>query len=219
MATIPSPFPKLHPLGQISFVALDTETTGLSWRRCQLLEVAAVRFDVAGNVVGSFAQLIDPGCYIPREATAVHGITNAMVAGKPRVDEVIPAFFDFLEEQPSVILIHNAGFDLGFLCEAARRAGRRCPMHPVVDTLPLARRRLTELHSHRLDLLVRHFGEADAAEHRALGDAEMLRRIFLRMVDRDPVIEHVDHLLQYVKLKPFDSPAVRQPRSSPAAWQ
>jgi DNA polymerase III epsilon subunit family exonuclease len=202
----------VRPLEEMSFVALDTETTGLSYRTCHLVEVAAVRFDVFGNVTGRYAQLIDPCCPIPRAAMAVHGITDEMVAGMPTVDFVLPAFFEFLEAQDSVIVIHNAPFDIGFIREAARRIGNRCPKHPIIDTLWMARRRVTELPRHRLDMLINHFGEGSCAEHRAAGDAEMLRRIFLKMLRREPAIETTERLLTELRFKYFDQVVARPAR-------
>ena len=199
-------------LSEISFVALDTETTGLSARYCELLEVAAVRFDGAGNVMGRYAQLIDPCCHIAPEATAVHGITNRMVAGKPTLDFVLPEFFEFLNARESIVVIHNASFDLSFLHAASRRLGNRCPAHPVVDSLQLARKRLRELHSHRLDVLVAHFSVGDGVEHRAAGDAEMLRRIFLKMIAGNPCIGTLQELQLATRFRSFGPPQVLAPR-------
>ena len=66
------------------YVALDLETTGLVAGKDRVVEIGAVRFDESGQELGRFEQLVDPCCDIPGVATAVHGITNEMVAGKHR---------------------------------------------------------------------------------------------------------------------------------------
>lgn len=192
----------LRELAGLTFISLDTETTGLSPRYAELVEVAAVRFRLDGQVLDRFQQLVDPCCDIPPAATAVHGITNDMVAGKPTIREVLPPFFEFIESA-DVVLIHNASFDLGFLRAAARRTTTRCPLRPVFCTLALARRRIPELSSHRLDLLVSQFLGRSGADHRALGDAEALRQLFAIMVQRSPEMRVYQDLLAHARAKSF----------------
>ena len=192
----------LRELAGLTFISLDTETTGLSPRFAQLVEVAAVRFRLGGEVLDRFEQLVDPCCDIPYAATAVHGITNDMVAGKPTIREVLPPFFEFIESA-DVVLIHNASFDLGFLRAAAGRTTARCPLRPVFCTLALARRRIPELSSHRLDLLVSRFLSRPGADHRALGDAEALRQLFAIMVQRSPEMRSYQDLLSHARAKSF----------------
>jgi DNA polymerase III epsilon subunit family exonuclease len=191
-----------HELSHLTFVSLDTETTGLSPRSAELVEVAAVRFRLDGQVLGRFEQLIDPCCDIPHAATAVHGITSDMVAGQPTIREVLPSFFRFIE-QADVLLIHNASFDLGFLREAARRTTMRYPELPIFCTLALARKRIPELSSHRLDLLVSRFLGRSRADHRALGDAESLRHLFAMMVQRSPEMKLYRDLLTCARARGF----------------
>lgn len=194
--------PDARELAGLTFVALDTETTGLSPRWAELVEVAAVRFRLGGEVLDRFEQLIDPCCDIPYAATAVHGITNDMVADKPTIREVLPSFFEFIESA-DVVLIHNAAFDLGFLRAAARRTTTPFPAPPVFCTLALSRRRIPELSSHRLDLLVSRFLSRSRADHRALGDAEALRQLFAIMVQRSPEMKVYQDLLAHARAKSF----------------
>ena len=193
-------------LADLTFISLDTETTGLSPRYAELVEVAAVRFRLNGEVLGRFEQLVDPCCDIPYAATAVHGITNDMVAGKPAIREVLPSFFEFVDSSDAV-LIHNAAFDLGFLRTAARRTTMSLPSRPVFCTLALSRRRIPEMSSHRLDLLVSRFLGRRHADHRALGDAESLRRLFAIMVERSPEMKLYQDILAQTRAKSFtDTP-------------
>lgn len=201
-------------LAGLTFVSLDTETTGLSPRFAELVEVAAVRFSLGAGVLGQFEQLVDPCCDIPRAATAVHGITNAMVAGKPTIREVLPALFEFIDSG-DILLIHNAAFDMGFLREAARRWTARCPLRPVFCTLALARKRIPELSSHRMDLLVAQFLGKARADHRALGDADALRQLFAIMVQRAPEMMLYSDLLAYARVRSFYDVARARRRYSP----
>lgn len=191
------------PLEEIWFLSLDTETTGLSWKSEQLVEVAAVWFRVDGEVGETFSELINPGRPIPRQATAVHGITDAMVADRPRVHQVMPRFLEFAGQREGVMLIHNAGFDLGFLRWAILRSALEQPRIPVIDTLGLCRKVLRDMNSHRLDLLAARFCGKERADHRALGDAMVVREVFTRMVK-----DHAGHrswadLMTVAKLRPF----------------
>jgi DNA polymerase III epsilon subunit family exonuclease len=137
-------------LTNITFVAFDTETTGLQPIVHRLVEVGAVRFRLDGHETSTFQQLIDPHVPIPPEVQRVHGITDAMVWGQPTVEQVIPHFIGFLGAPDSILLAHNAPFDLGFLTMALTRLGIAYPPHDVCDTLAIARRLYPTWHSHSL---------------------------------------------------------------------
>jgi len=125
------------PLPDAEFVALDLETTGLYPVSCRLVEFGAVRFKLAKGELLRFEQLVDPECPIPSEATRIHGITDAMVRDMPTVAETLPIFLGFLGGPETVLLAHNASFDLGFLSFALAKLGMPFPPNPVVDTLDL----------------------------------------------------------------------------------
>ena len=120
----------------VEFVAFDLETTGLSSAFCHIVEFGAVRFRADGTELDRLEQLVDPGCPVPRDATAVHGITNDMIRGQPTVEEVLPEFLQFLGGTDTILMAHNASFDLGFLAVALHRLGANVPEHPVVDIVP-----------------------------------------------------------------------------------
>ena len=164
------------------YIALDLETTGLDPRRDRIIEIGAERFDREGRVIESFERLINPGRPVAPSAAAINGLRDADLADAPRAAEVLPDFVGFLDRGPGAPLIaHNASFDAGFLGMEFVRAGMAIPGRRIVDTLPLARSTLTELRSHRLDLLVAHLGIAPRAHHRALADAAAVRGIWLRL--------------------------------------
>lgn len=94
------------------WVVLDVETTGLSAGRDRVIEIGAVAGE-GERITGEFHSLVDPGRPVPRPAQRVHGITDAMLRGQPRAEEVLPDFHHFLGH--SALVAHNAPFDLGFL--------------------------------------------------------------------------------------------------------
>src|SRR5262245_61987692 len=118
------------------FVALDTETTGLSPVGDRVLEIAAAAFRADGYVGGEFGCLVDPGIPIPPELTRIHGITDEMVAGRPSVEEVLPEFLRFVAD--SVLVAHNAPYDVAMLMlpliRMRGRSAHRPPNNLVLDT-------------------------------------------------------------------------------------
>ncbi|GAB4235383.1 MAG: hypothetical protein OHK0028_11960 [Deltaproteobacteria bacterium] len=162
---------------EIPYVAADVETTGLSaadgHRVC---EVALLRF-LRGSVVDSLVSLVNPQRPIDPGASAVNGITDAMVAGAPAFGELLPRILDFLSDDP--LVFHNAPFDLSFLRREARLAGGTWPGNRVIDTLPLARRS-GRFRSHTLSGLCRELG-IGSTFHRAEGDAWATGKLLLHL--------------------------------------
>jgi DNA polymerase III epsilon subunit family exonuclease len=182
------------PLGEATFVAFDLETTGLSPSWCRIVEFGAVRFQLGQPEQACFSQLVDPECPIPREVVRIHGITTAMVRGKPTVAQALPEFLAFLGNEQTVLLAHHARFDLAFLRAALAAAGFSVPGHAVIDTLDLARTCVPALPSHRLEYLASRLGVADREEHRGLSDARLVMAIFRRMVLGRPGLKRLGDL-------------------------
>jgi len=203
------------------FIAFDLETTGLHPVMDRIIEFGAVRFRGDGAVLDSFQQLIDPRCAISAGATAVNGITNEMVAGQPTIEKVLPGFIDFIGNEPTVMMAHNAGFDMGFLSAALSRLGMESPLHPVVDTCALARRRLN-LVNYRLETIGRHLRLINSAEHRALEDSLLLKDIFLHLIRLSPVISSIDELLRVtpvLRFRTFEEMAGQLPPGFEELWE
>ncbi|RMI04949.1 DEDD exonuclease domain-containing protein [Cellulomonas triticagri] len=158
------------PLHDVTFVVVDLETTGGSPAGSAITEVGAVKVR-GGEVLGEFQTLVDPGGPIPAQIQVLTGITTAMVIGAPRIEEVLPSFLEFA--RGSVLVAHNAPFDVGFLKAAAASIGHDWPGFPVVDTVRLARRVVTrdEAPNHKLSTLAGLFHATTTPEHRALADA------------------------------------------------
>mgnify|MGYP001944793674 CR=1 FL=1 len=161
------------PLSEVTFVVVDLETTGGSATRDAITEVGAVKVR-GGEVLGEFQTLVDPGGPVPPVITVLTGITDAMLIGAPRIEEVLPAFLEFAGFGPTTVLVaHNARFDVGFLRAAAGRLDLTWPSPTIVDTVALARSTVTrdEAPNHRLATLAALFGATTSPDHRALHDA------------------------------------------------
>ena len=158
------------PLREVTFVVVDLETTGGSAQSCEITEIGAVKVR-GGEVLGEFQTLVNPGAAIPPFIAVLTGITDAMVAGSPRLEQALPAFLEFSRD--AVLVAHNAPFDLGFLKAGCARLGIPWPAPDSVDTARLARRVLTrdEAPNCKLATLARLFRSSTTPDHRALSDA------------------------------------------------
>ncbi len=165
-------------LGRATFVAFDTETTGLWAVSNKLVEIAAVKFRLSLGEFSEFQTLIDPGRAIPREATEVHGITDAMVTGAPNASTALSQFADFCGSE-TILIAHNAPFDISFVGNEMERAGMKLPANPILDTVDIFRRYYPGQPSYSLLSLSRFFDVTREQEHRGLSDAHLVRRLFM----------------------------------------
>lgn len=157
-------------LSEVTFVVVDLETTGGSPIGAHITEVGAVKVR-GGEVIGEFQTLVNPAEPIPAFISVLTGITDQMVADSPRIDSVLPAFLEFAGL--SVLVAHNAPFDISFLKAAATLTGHDWPPFRVVDTAHLARQLISkdEAPNRKLGTLARLFGAETTPDHRALHDA------------------------------------------------
>lgn len=157
-------------LAEVTFVVVDLETTGGSPAGSQITEIGAVKVR-GGQVLGEFQTLVRPTTPIPAFISVLTGITNTMVVDAPRIAGVLPQFLQFAAG--SVLVAHNAGFDISFLKAAALETGHAWPGFTVIDTVRLARQLVhkDEAPNHKLGSLARLFGAATVPDHRALHDA------------------------------------------------
>lgn len=161
-------------------VVLDTETTA-SRGAPHLLEVGALRV-VEGEVVDQFESLVCPEVPIEPEAGAVHGITDADVAGAPRAREVLAAFLAWLGDD--WMAAHDAPKDARVLGFELARARLEPPSAPWICTLRLARKLFPEARDHRLETLCELFELEDGPRHRALADATWALAVLLACAER-----------------------------------
>lgn len=164
----------------LDFLVLDLETTGLS-RRDEVVEVGAVRWR-AGRARESWGTLCRPGGPVPKAATAIHGITDALLEPAPTFAEVLPALRDLLGER--ILVGHHARFDRGFLERAYRREGWPPPDGDVWCTVRLSRKLFPELPRHDLDSLCVTHGIRRGAAHRAPDDARATADLLGILIER-----------------------------------
>lgn len=157
------------PLHDVTFCIFDVETTGGNPQTCFITEIGAVKVK-AGEVIGTFQTLVNPGCAIPPNITVLTGITDSLVMRAPSMDQVLPSFLEFMGG--SVVVGHNVRFDWGFLSAAVQRWGAPMLGNQRVDTLGLARRLLAnEMPKFSLGELSKRLRLPHQPNHRALDDA------------------------------------------------
>ena len=170
-----------RPLSELVYTVFDTETTGLNPSGGdEIIQIGAARV-VNGRLLRqeSFEQLVDPGRDIPAAGIPIHGITPDMVVGQPRIDEVLPAFHQFAQD--TVLVSHNAAFDMKFLQLLEPRTGLRF-QQPVLDTLLLSAVVHPNQESHRLEAIAERFGITVLGRHTALGDAVVTAEVLLKLI-------------------------------------
>jgi DNA polymerase-3 subunit epsilon len=182
------------PLEHGRYVVVDLETVSGRPGAGSIIEIGAWRMEGL-RMVESFASLVRPRCSIPRFVQRLTSITDEMVAGAPPIEDVLPAFREFLGD--AVMVAHNAQFDFAFLDFEFRRLFGIGLKNPVLCTLRLSRRFVPSLKRRRLDALADHFGLSTDGRHRGLGDARMaaeLLSIFLDIAAKSG-IARVDRLI------------------------
>jgi DNA polymerase-3 subunit epsilon len=169
-------------LADIAFCIVDLETTGGSADRDSITEIGAVKV-CRGEVLGTFHTLVEPGTPIPAFIRLLTGISEATLAGAPPIDAVLPSLLEFV--RGTVIVAHNARFDVSFLNCALERAGYDRLGNRVVDTAALARKLLAgETSDRRLDTLARHLRCAHLPCHRAFADALATVDVLHALIER-----------------------------------
>lgn len=166
-----------EPVAGITFVAFDTETTGLDPKKGRVVEIGAVRFR-NGRILAHKSWLINPQCRIPYWAQKIHGISTEMVQDSPGFAEAYRQFEEFVGD--SVLIAHNAGFDISFIDREVERNKLEPPRNPVVDSLALFRTWFPDATSYSLEPLVDHLGIDSDTFHRAEADSRYVALIFAK---------------------------------------
>ncbi len=173
-------------LSATTFVVVDLETTGGSPGVNAITEIGAQKVR-GGKVIGEFQTLINPGVPIPPFITVLTGITESMLLPAPRIDEVFPQLLEFLgSESETVLVAHNAPFDVGFLKAAAAGLGYNFPKYQVLDTVRIARQVLTkdEERNYKLETLSQIIKTETTPTHRALDDVRATVSVLHGLIER-----------------------------------
>ncbi|MEF8724814.1 MAG: exonuclease domain-containing protein [Candidatus Accumulibacter delftensis] len=170
-----------RPLAELSYTVFDTETTGLEPSAGdEIIQIGATRI-VNRRLLRHecFDQLVDPKRPLSQQSVKVHGITREVLTGQPVIATVLPTFHAFCAD--TVLVGHNAAFDMRFLQMKERQSGVRFD-HPVLDTLLLSAVLQPNQNTHRLEAIAERLGVSVFGRHTALGDAMVTGEVFLKML-------------------------------------
>ena len=162
-----------------TYCVLDLETTGFSATTEKITEIGIMKLK-DGEVIDEFSCFVNPEKHIPERVTEVTNITDDMVKDAETIDKVFPKVLEFLED--SVIVAHNAGFDVGFLKQNAKALGYEFD-YTYLDTLSLAKDLFPEYKKYKLGKIADNLGIKVEVAHRALDDVDTTVKVFNVMVD------------------------------------
>ena len=174
----------VHGTGDMSFdepyVAFDLETTGLSSREDKIIEIGAVLMQ-NGQELDRFQTFVDPQMKLQKETIELTGITDQMLQGAPKLEEIFPQFLAFVGDR--VLVAHNADFDTGFIRAACEKLG-----HPYkftsADTLVLSQNLMPQLNRFKLDVVADALSLPEFNHHRAADDAVTCGLIMAKMFEK-----------------------------------
>lgn len=163
-----------------SYVIFDIETTGLSYTADKIIEIAAVKH--SGEQTSEFQEYVYIADPVPAKITSLTGITNETLKDASPIDVVLPKFLSFIANH--TLVGHNIkSFDLLFINRACSNLGLPPVKNKVIDTLPLARKKLPNLGSYKQTTLCSYFGIDTSHAHRALSDCHMCDQVYRSLTD------------------------------------
>ena len=166
------------------FIAFDVETTGLDSKRDRIIELGAVYFE-NGDKVSDFGTLVNPKVTIKKEASEINKITNEMIEKAPFEKEAYDELTNYWNQLFSgtiILCAHNAKFDIDFLSKTLRRLGYNAEII-YVDTLKLSRKLIKGLPNYKQTTVAEYFGITNIEEHRAVSDAEVCGKLFIKLLE------------------------------------
>ena len=162
-----------------TYCVLDLETTGFSAVTEKITEVGIMKYK-DGEVIDEFSTFVNPEKHIPERVSNVTNITDDMVIDAPKIEEVFPKILEFLGD--SVIVAHNANFDVGFLKQNAKVLGYKFD-YTYLDTLSLAQDLFPDYKKYKLGKIAENLGIKVEVAHRALDDVDTTVKVFRVMLD------------------------------------
>ncbi len=175
------------------FVAFDLETTGLSSRDDRIIEIGAVILK-DGQEIDRFQTFVDPERQLERKIVELTGITDEMLQGAPKIQEILPKFLEFVGDR--VLVAHNSDFDTGFIRAECQRQGLPY-RYTAADTLILSQNLLQHLSKFKLDIVSNALNLPDFNHHRA-GDDAMTCGLIMTKLMAMLEEEHDIHTLQTI---------------------
>jgi len=168
-------------IDEVCFSVLDIESTGLSPRQGdRVIELGITKIDINGRVIDTYETLVNPERKV--SAVNIHGITDRMVKNAPLFSEIAAELLQFINN--TVIVAHNAGFDMSFIKWEFSNSGYDVSDIPRLCTLIMARKLLPSLPSKKLGRLCDHFGIDSGLAHSALSDSAATAELFVILMNR-----------------------------------
>lgn len=170
------------PLSAVTFCVIDLETTGGSAAEDAITEIGAVKVR-CGETLGTFQTLVDPGREVPAFIRLLTGISRDMLVEAPSIEAVLPSLLEFV--RGTVLVAHNARFDVSFLNAALARNDYPTLSNRVVDTATIARKTLAgEVPNNKLSTLAGYLRCAHQPSHRAYADALATTDLLHHLIER-----------------------------------
>jgi DNA polymerase-3 subunit alpha (Gram-positive type) len=169
---------KGQSISDSSFVVFDIETTGFSKINDRIIEIGAVKVS-KGEIIDRYSTFVNPKIPIPYNITQLTSISDDMVAGAPVIEDVLVEFLEFCKD--SVLVAHNASFDMGFIIQNAKTLGFPHEF-TYIDTVGLSRILLPNLSRYKLNSVAKALGVSLENHHRAVDDAEATAEIFIKLL-------------------------------------
>ncbi len=188
---VPAPDARIE---EMPIVVFDFETTGLDAQQDRIIEIGAEKL-VGFEVVETFSTLISTNVELTPHIQKLTGITPDMLVGKPAIENALPEFLKFVEG--SIMVAHNADFDLMMLKAAATRLGYDMDL-PCFCTLKMARTFLPNLENRKLDTIAQHYDLTFESRHRSSGDVRVTSEVLRNLITVDG-----DGLECWKDLQPF----------------
>ncbi len=180
-------------LDEVSLVVFDMETTGIDATLDRITEIAAIRVENQ-QVIEKFHSYVKPDIALSPATIEITGITKKKLENKPSIDDVLPCFLKFVEG--SVLVTHNAKFDVSFLNAACLRQGVMFE-RPCICTLKMAKALVSNIDIHSLENLAKHYGFTFKTRG-SLDDARFTYSVLKGLLQNEG-----KHLTRYRYLKPF----------------
>ncbi len=172
-------FSKGQNMEDATYCVLDLETTGFSFRTEKITEIGIMKVK-NHEVIDEFSTFVNPEKPIPQRVVEVTNITDEMVKDAPTIEEVLPKVLEFIGD--SVLVAHNADFDIGFLKYNAGELGLKLG-NTYIDTLRLAKDLFPEYKKYKLGIIAENLGIKVEVAHRALDDVDTTVKVFNVMLD------------------------------------
>ena len=165
-----------------SFAVFDTETTGFKPEQgARILEIAVVKIDQDGSILDTWSTLLNPGIDVPLGASDIHKIEREMLHDAPTFKDIYGDLIGILSD--SILVAHNAPFDISFLKNEVSLIGEHWPTPVVADTLTGARFLMPGLESYKLSNLAKIIGaEFEGDAHAALADTKVTAQLFMHLM-------------------------------------